>query len=107
VIYAIGLIVAAALYLVFSVTAFNSTWLMVELIGVAIFTVIAWLGLRFTVWFLVFGWTIHVAWDVCLHLISQQAFVPDWYPVFCISFDLIVAGAIAVKARKQDSQAAK
>ena len=75
---------------------------MIELIGVVVFTLIAVLGLRVSIWFLALGWTAHVLWDVLLHLVREQPFVPDWYPVACISFDLIVAGYIAVKLRKQD-----
>ena len=101
-IYSIGLIVAALFYVAFSFTGANTQWLIIELIGLVVFTLIAVLGLRVSLWFLVIGWASHVSWDVLLHLIREQPFVPDWYPVACISFDLIVAGYIAVKLRKQD-----
>ena len=101
-IYSIGLIVAALFYVAFSSTGATTQWLMIELIGLVVFTIIAVLGLRVSLWFLAIGWASHVLWDVLLHLIREQPFVPDWYPVACISFDLIVAGYIAVKLLKRD-----
>ena len=100
-IYSIGLIVAALFYVAFSFTGGTTQWSIIELIGLVAFTLIAVLGLRVSLWFLVIGWASHVWWDVFLHLVREQLFVPDWYPVACISFDLIVAGYIAVKLRKQ------
>jgi hypothetical protein len=101
-IYSIGLIIAALFYVVFSVTGATTQWFMLELIGLVVFTIIAVLGLRVSLWFLALGWASHVSWDVLLHLVREQPFVPDWYPVACISFDLIVAGYIAAKLRKRD-----
>ena len=102
-IYSIGLIVAALFYVVFSFAVATTQWLMLELIGLLIFTLIAVLGLRVSLWFLVLGWTSHVLWDVLLHLIREQPFVPNWYPVGCISFDLMVAGSIVAQLREQDT----
>lgn len=102
-IFSIGLIVAALFYVAFSITGAGTQWLMIELIGLVVFTLIAVLGLRVLLWFLAFGWASHVSWDVLLRLVRQQTFVPDCYPVACISFDLIVAGYIAAKLRKQDA----
>ena len=37
----------------------------------------------------------HAAWDVGLHLLGGgTAFAPTWYPLLCLSFDLLVAGYI-------------
>jgi hypothetical protein len=41
------------------------------------------------------GWTAHVAWDVLLHLDGAgAAYTPGWYPWLCVSFDLVLAGAV-------------
>ena len=101
-IYSIGLIVAALFYVAFSITGATTQWFIIELIGLVVFTLIAVLGLRVSLWFLVIGWASHVSWDVLLHLVREQSLVPDWYPVACSSFDLIVAGYIAAKLRKRD-----
>lgn len=102
-IYSIGLIIAALFYVAFSVTGATTQWFMLELIGLVVFTIFAVLGLRVSLWFLALGWASHVSWDVLLHLIREQPFVPNWYPVACISFDLIVAGSIVAQLREQDT----
>jgi hypothetical protein len=41
----------------------------------------------------------HVLWDVSLHLSGAGAmYTPDWYPWGCVSFDLVVAGAVLTAA---------
>ena len=102
-IYSIGLIIAALFYVAFSVTGATTQWFMLELIGLVIFTIFAALGLRVSLWFLALGWASHVSWDVLLHLIREQPFVPNWYPVACISFDIMVAGSIVAQLREQDT----
>ena len=99
----IGLIVAALFYVAFSFTGATTQWFVIEVIGLVVFTIIAVFGLRVSLWFLALGWAAHVSWDVVLHLFREQSFVPEWYPVACISFDLIIAAYIAAKLRKQEA----
>jgi len=90
-ILALGLAVAALIYVGLALPSAAGRWLAVETAGVAIFGGIAWLGLRRPGW-LALGWTAHVVWDVALHLERMQPVVGAWYPLACIGFDLIVAG---------------
>ena len=102
IIYGVGLIAAALFYVVFSTAGGASPrWIMIEAAGVAAFTLMVVLGLKVSPWFLSIGWAVHVFWDVLLHLVEPQAFVPHWYPMACISFDLTVAGYIAVRLRQR------
>jgi hypothetical protein len=92
--FAIGLVVAALIYVVFAGAggASNSLWL--EFGGVALFGAIAIVGV---LWFpvaLAVGWALHIAWDLLLHPIHISGYAPWWYPVLCIGFDLFVAGFI-------------
>ena len=42
------------------------------------------------------GWTLHAGWDVGLHLVGGgAAFAPEGYVVLCLAFDLVVAGYVA------------
>ena len=100
VVYSVGLIVASLVYAAFAVSGASVRQLMNEAVGVAVFTLVAVLGLRASAWWLVFGWAAHVLWDVGIHLILPQGFVPGWYPVACISFDLTVAAVLAFRLRK-------
>ena len=55
----------------------------------------AWLGFRVSAAVLALGWAMHVVWDVALHLQGAGAgYTPFWYPWGCVSFDLMVAGAV-------------
>jgi hypothetical protein len=90
-ILALGLAVAALIYVGLALPSPAGRWLVVETAGVVIFGGIAWLGLRRPGW-LALGWTAHVVWDVALHLERTQPVVGAWYPLACIGFDLIVAG---------------
>ena len=92
--FAIGLPVAAAVYLIFAGSAGMVRDLLVESIGVVLFAAIAWAGLRFSAWLLALGWVAHVGWDLLLHPIAGPSYAPWWYPVTCIGFDLVVAVAI-------------
>ena len=97
--FAIGLVVTALIYV--GLAIFNSaiTWILVELAGVAIFVVFAWLGLRKSGWWLAAGWALHPLWDAGLHDYSTQ-FVPHWYIGACVGFDLLVAMYIAYREFK-------
>jgi hypothetical protein len=99
-IFALGLIIAALIYVAFGLFADTLNWKFVELAGVPIYTVFAWLGVKKSGWFLAFGWAFHVVWDAVLHGINTP-FVPHWYIGFCIGFDLVVAGYIGFQETKK------
>jgi hypothetical protein len=89
----VGLLVTALIYVGFALAAEDrNRSLAVEAFGVLLFGLLAWLGLRRSLWWLSIGWLGHVAWDVGLHLDRTLAAVPAWYPLFCVGFDLVVAG---------------
>jgi hypothetical protein len=88
-----GLVVTALIYVGFALAAQDrSRSLVIETVGVLLFGLLAWLGLRRSLWWLSIGWLGHVVWDVGLHLDRTLAGVPSWYPLFCVGFDLMVAG---------------
>jgi hypothetical protein len=103
-IYAIGLVAAAVIYLSFGLVGKASAgWLAVESLGVIIYGAVAWVGLRWRPSFLALGWAAHVAWDVLLHLNGAGAeYTPDWYPWLCVSFDLVIAGAVLALVRPKE-----
>ena len=91
---AIGLVVTALLYVVQALPIAGRSSLGLEIGGLAIFGGLAWLGYRFSPFWLALGWAGHVVWDVGLHLERTQHVVAPWYTLFCVGFDLIVAGYI-------------
>lgn len=93
-VFGIGLVVAAAVYVAFAVFAGAFREALIEGCGVVLFGGIAVLGMRRSSWFLALGWAGHVAWDLLLHPLDHSSYAPWWYPMACIGFDLLVAGAI-------------
>jgi hypothetical protein len=95
-VYTIGLVVTALIYLVFALVGRASgRSLGLEALGVLLYGAAAWLGFRRSAALLALGWAMHVVWDVALHLQGAgAAYTPDWYPWGCVSFDLMVAGAV-------------
>ena len=98
---AVGLVVAAIFYIGFAAVGDATVrWLLWETLGAVFYGALAWLGLRYCVWWLVLGWATHPAWDIFLHLTGAgSTFTPPWYAVGCVSFDLLVAAYLAAQAR--------
>jgi hypothetical protein len=98
--YALGLAVTALIYLVFALVGrAGARSLTLEAIGVLLYGAAAWLGFRKSAGLLALWWAMHPVWDVALHLQGAGAnYTPDWYPWGCVSFDLMVAGAVLAAA---------
>src|SRR5215213_3913751 len=64
--YAVALVLAALIYVGFTIRGAPLRWLVVELAGLAAFTLLAWLGLKFLT-LLALGWAAHALWDTVLH----------------------------------------
>ena len=98
--YAIGLVVAALIYVVFAVAGGAPlSWLLLESGGVVLFSLVALIGVRISTWALIIGWVAHTVWDVLLHKVLSVGFVPEWYPVGCLGFDLLLAAYIIKRAK--------
>ena len=100
-IYAAALIIAASIYVGFSSLRQNITWIFTEIMGVIIFSIIAFMGVKFSRWFLAMGWLIHPAWDLLIDNHNLTAFVPQWYAKVCIGYDIAIALYIAWKCIKK------
>jgi hypothetical protein len=62
----------------------------VEFAGVALFGVLAVLGIAVSPWYLVGAWALHAAWDVAIPMSIDTAYMPFWYEAVCVGFDLVV-----------------
>lgn len=93
---AAGLVVAALVYVAFSFRPAGHGWHLLEVAGVALFGLLAVLGVKVSRGFLAAGWLLHVGWDVFLHAGPVPDFVPAWYPGVCVGFDLLVAAYAAL-----------
>ena len=97
---AIGLVVAALIYVGFGLFSGSLWWILIEIAGVAIYAMFASLGLKKSGWYLAAGWALHPLWDAGLHDYSTQ-FVPHWYINGCIGFDLLVAAYVVLREAKE------
>jgi Family of unknown function (DUF6010) len=102
-IYAIGLVVVPLIYVGFGLFSDSLGWIIAELMGVPIYALFAWLGLKKSGWFLAAGWALHMLWDAGLHGVSTP-FVPHWYIAGCLGFDLLVAAYVGVQEIKKPRQ---
>jgi len=92
-----GLVIVALIYVAFAFLAPDPMpWAVVEGLGVVLFGLLGFMGIRGSGWWLLVGWAIHPAWDIGLHSLGPGAsFVPAWYAIACVAFDLLVAAYIA------------
>ena len=98
----LGLVIAAIIYVGFAAVG-HPAWLGIEFIGVLIYGVFTWLGLRKNLIWLAIGWALHMLWDVALHSTGTGAsFTPGWYVAACIGFDLAIAGMVVYYLRHQN-----
>lgn len=98
-VYAAGLVVVGLVYVGFGLAAGTGGGALVaELVGVALFAAVAWLGVRRAPLWLAAGWAAHVGWDLLLHPLAGGGYAPAWYVAACIGFDLALAGWIALGA---------
>ncbi len=101
-IYAVALIIAASIYVGFSFVSQNTIWILTEIIGIILFSIIAFMGIKLSPWFLAMGWLIHPVWDLLIDNHSLTIFVPQWYPTVCIGYDIAIALYIAWKCIQEE-----
>ncbi len=94
---AIGLVVAALIYVGFALAWGGPQWVLIEALGIPLYGAMAWLGLRKSPIWIAVGWLLHMPWDLFVHYIGPGFHVaPEWYMFACFSFDLIVGGYLLI-----------
>ena len=94
-VYALGLVVIAAVYIGFAVADGRGTVITVEIGVAAVFVVVAAAPVTGSAWLLVAGLAGHGLKDVWQH---RTGFVANtrWWPPFCATVDFVAAAFIAV-----------
>ncbi|OZG75024.1 hypothetical protein BTA51_01075 [Hahella sp. CCB-MM4] len=101
-----GLIVAALIYVGFALLIGDWHWLLIEALGIVVYSLFFLISKVRTVLWVAAGWLAHPLWDVALHLQGPGYHVaPAWYAVACISFDFVVAGYIYYRYWKEKQRA--
>lgn len=93
--YPTVVIIIASYYVLFALMAGSLQTLVVESVVMSAFVVGAVIGFRRNPWLVVACLGAHGVFDVLHDSISKNPGVPDWWPAFCLTFDVGAAGLLA------------
>jgi hypothetical protein len=94
--YATLVVVVAHYYILFAVMGGSASALAEESLIAAAFFAVAVAGFKKNVWLLVVGLIGHGVFDFFHHRIIQNPGVPIYWPGFCLSFDVLAGGFLAM-----------
>jgi hypothetical protein len=90
------LIVIATYYILFAVMGSSTRALAIEMLVAAAFLILALAGFKKNLWLVVPALAAHGVFDFFHHLVIRNPGVPVWWPGFCMSFDVLAAGFLAL-----------
>jgi len=93
--YPTVMIVIALLYGLFAVMGGSPGELTLEWIAVGGFILVATLGFKFNLWLVVAALFAHGVFDFFHHQMIANPGVPDFWPAFCMAYDVTAAGFLA------------
>jgi hypothetical protein len=94
--YPMLVIVIASYYVLFALMARSLQTLVVESVVMSAFVLGAVIGFKRNPWLVVACLGAHGVFDVLHDTISANPGVPDWWPAFCLTFDVGTAGLLAL-----------
>ena len=94
--YPLVLIVIASYYVLFAAMAADHAELAAQSVIFGLFTAMAVVGFRTSLWLVVLGLVLHALFDVFQKSIFAGHGVPQWWPSFCLAYDLAAAASLAV-----------
>ncbi|MCX7219514.1 hypothetical protein [Undibacterium parvum] len=102
--YPFLMIVIASIYVLFSILDGTPKTMYVELFVMFVFSAVSIVGFKKNAWIIVGALVMHGLFDA-FHgdLIINQG-VPSWYRSFCISYDIVAAGYLAIRLTYSGSQ---
>jgi hypothetical protein len=93
--YSTVAIVVASYYLLFAAMGGSEHTLVVEAILMIAFVTVAVVGFKFNLWLVVAALAGHGVLDVLHGLVVTNPGVPEWWPAFCMTYDIAAAGFLA------------
>jgi hypothetical protein len=93
--YPLIIVVIALLYALFAVIGGSHDALWWELLPIVLFVLAAVLGFRRSLWWAVLGLATHGVFDFFHAGLIENPGVPPWWPMFCLSYDLVAAAYLA------------
>jgi hypothetical protein len=89
------LIVIASYYVLFGVMGASGRTLAIEIAAASVFLGLAIIGFKTNSWLVAGAIAAHGAFDFVHHWIIDDPGVPRWWPGFCLTFDVVLAGWLA------------
>ena len=86
----------ATYYILFAAMGSSTSALTIESLVACIFLMVAVVGFKKNLWLIVAALAGHGVFDFFHHLVIQNPGVPVWWPGFCMSFDVLAGGFLAV-----------
>ena len=105
--YPTMLIVVAHYYILFAAMAGSTSALTIETLAAAAFLILAVAGFKKNLWLVAAALAGHGVFDFFHHLFIQNPGVPVWWPGFCLSFDVLAAGFLAMLLMRRSGFATK
>lgn len=94
--YPTMVIVVAHYYILFAVMGNSARALVFESLIGGVFLALAVAGFKKNLWLIVAALVGHGVFDFFHHLIVRNPGVPVWWPGFCLSFDVLAGGFLAI-----------
>lgn len=95
--YPVVLVVIASYYDLFAVMGGSMTALAAETVVSGVFLAVAVIGFRTSLWLIVAALLAHGALDLVHDRIITNPGAPAWWPMFCMTYDVVAAGYLAVR----------
>jgi hypothetical protein len=99
--YPTVLIVIASYYVLFAAVAASGRTLVIEIAVASGFLLLATIGYKRSLWLVAIALVGHGVFDTVHHLLIENPGVPRWWPGFCLVFDVILGGLLAVRLLKR------
>jgi hypothetical protein len=100
-------IVIATYYILFAVMGSSTAALAMESVIAGAFLALAVAGFKKNLWMIVAALAGHGVFDFFHHLFIRNPGVPEWWPGFCLAFDVLAGGFLAMLLMRRPGLAAK
>ena len=95
--YPTVLIVIASYYVLFAMMGASQRTLWIEIAIACGFSLLAILGFKRNLWFVVAALVTHGVFDFVHHLFIETPGVPHWWPGFCLAVDVVLGALLALR----------
>jgi len=93
--YPVVTIVIASYYALFAVMGASTHALVLESLVCAVFLAVAVTGFRWSLWVVVVALAAHGIFDLTHAAVISNPGVPNWWPEFCLTYDVTAAAYLA------------